>query len=84
MLRWECVIPGPDKTDWAGGFFPLTLEFSEEYPVKPPKVCPPCLSPRLCAAVRMLAWADLLHAHACVPGSASLARASGAAVRTRV
>lgn len=38
MLRWECVIPGPDKTDWAGGFFPLTLEFSEEYPVKPPKV----------------------------------------------
>ncbi|KAF7809851.1 soyasapogenol B glucuronide galactosyltransferase-like [Senna tora] len=24
-------------TDWEGGFFPLTLNFSEEYPSKPPK-----------------------------------------------
>jgi ubiquitin-protein ligase len=38
LLRWECIIPGPDKTDWAGGFYPMTMEFSEDYPVKPPKV----------------------------------------------
>ncbi|KAF9668537.1 hypothetical protein SADUNF_Sadunf14G0013800 [Salix dunnii] len=24
-------------TDWEGGFFPLTLQFSEDYPSKPPK-----------------------------------------------
>ncbi|XP_038901078.1 SUMO-conjugating enzyme SCE1 isoform X2 [Benincasa hispida] len=24
-------------TDWEGGFFPLTLNFSEDYPSKPPK-----------------------------------------------
>lgn len=25
------------QTDWEGGFFPLTLNFSEDYPSKPPK-----------------------------------------------
>ena len=39
LLKWECTIPGPDKTDWAGGFYPLTMEFTEEYPSRPPKVC---------------------------------------------
>ena len=25
------------QTDWEGGFYPLTLNFSEDYPSKPPK-----------------------------------------------
>lgn len=25
------------QTDWEGGNFPLTLQFSEDYPSKPPK-----------------------------------------------
>lgn len=25
------------QTDWENGYFPLTLQFGEEYPVKPPK-----------------------------------------------
>jgi len=28
----------PDDTDWEGGTFKLTMEFTEEYPNKPPKV----------------------------------------------
>lgn len=39
MMKWVCNIPGKQNTDWEGGFFPLTMEFPEEYPAKPPKVC---------------------------------------------
>jgi len=30
-------IPGKEGTVWANGLFPLTMEFSEDYPHKPPK-----------------------------------------------
>ncbi|KAG1332022.1 putative SUMO-conjugating enzyme SCE1 [Cocos nucifera] len=30
-------ILNEDSTDWEGGYFPLTLHFSEDYPSKPPK-----------------------------------------------
>ena len=29
---------GPDNTDWEGGVFHLLLEFTKEYPTKPPRV----------------------------------------------
>lgn len=38
-MKWKCHIPGKPDTDWDGGYFPLTMEFSEDYPAKPPKVC---------------------------------------------
>jgi ubiquitin-conjugating enzyme E2 A len=38
ILFWEAVIFGPEDTTWEGGIFKLTLEFSEEYPTKPPIV----------------------------------------------
>ena len=38
LMRWRCHIPGKPKTDWEGGYFPLTIEFSEDYPSKPHKV----------------------------------------------
>jgi ubiquitin-conjugating enzyme E2 I len=38
LMKWKCHIPGKDATDWEGGFFPLTMEFTEDYPTKPPKV----------------------------------------------
>ena len=42
-MKWKCFIPGKPKTDWEGGYFPLTIEFSEDYPSKPPKVATmPC------------------------------------------
>ena len=38
LYKWEAVIFGPDDTIWEGGIFKLILEFSEDYPNKPPKV----------------------------------------------
>jgi ubiquitin-conjugating enzyme E2 A len=38
VLLWEAVIFGPEDTQWEGGSFKLLLEFSEEYPTKPPNV----------------------------------------------
>jgi len=37
-MRWKCFIPGKEGTLWEGGFYPLTMEFTEDYPAKPPKV----------------------------------------------
>ena len=37
-MHWKCYIPGKEKTLWEGGFYPLTMEFTEDYPAKPPKV----------------------------------------------
>jgi len=38
IMIWNAVIFGPDDTPWEGGTFKLRLEFSEEYPLKPPQV----------------------------------------------
>ncbi|XP_073041111.1 SUMO-conjugating enzyme SCE1-like [Primulina eburnea] len=37
MMVWHCTIPGKAGTDWDGGYYPLTMQFSEDYPSKPPK-----------------------------------------------
>jgi len=37
MFKWECGIPGPEKSPWEEGFYELTLEFQEDYPSTPPK-----------------------------------------------
>ncbi|KAK2944834.1 putative Ubiquitin-conjugating enzyme E2 2 [Blattamonas nauphoetae] len=38
IMSWNAIIFGPDDTIWEGGTFKLTLEFTEEYPNKPPTV----------------------------------------------
>eukprot|EP00605_Chrysophyceae_sp_TOSAG23-4_P001642 GSChrysophyteH1.ASY1.ANO1.1803.1 assembled CDS len=38
VMAWQAVIFGPDDTAWEGGTFKLLLEFTEEYPNKPPSV----------------------------------------------
>lgn len=37
MFVWEAKIPGKVDTDWEGGLFSVTMEFSEDYPSRPPK-----------------------------------------------
>eukprot|EP00736_Rhodelphis_marinus_P001790 Rmarinus@m.25829 len=37
LLKWEAGIPGKKNTLWEGGVYKITMEFSEDYPSKPPK-----------------------------------------------
>jgi ubiquitin-conjugating enzyme E2 I len=37
MFKWVAGIPGKASTDWEGGVYQVTMEFSEEYPSRPPK-----------------------------------------------
>lgn len=37
LMKWKCHLPGKNGTDWEGGYYPLTMVFSEDYPTKPPK-----------------------------------------------
>ena len=48
-MFWETGIPGKEGTDWEGGVYKVTLEFSEEYPSKPPKCkfVPPLFHPNV-------------------------------------
>ena len=46
LFMWNCGIPGKDGTDFAGGVFPVTLEFPEDYPYTPP-LCMKLFLPRL-------------------------------------
>jgi hypothetical protein len=37
-MLWNAVIFGPHETPFEDGTFKLTIEFTEEYPNKPPTV----------------------------------------------
>ncbi|CAN6253490.1 unnamed protein product [Urochloa humidicola] len=38
ILHWEVVIDGPDGTPYAGGTFPVDVQFTNDHPMKPPKM----------------------------------------------
>lgn len=44
LKKWDCGVPGKEKTLWEGGLFKLEVTFPDEYPTKPPKCtsCSPC------------------------------------------
>ena len=35
LTVWNCAIPGKADTPWAGGSYPLRVEFGNDYPAKP-------------------------------------------------
>eukprot|EP00930_Biecheleria_cincta_P054437 TRINITY_DN4056_c0_g2_i1.p1 TRINITY_DN4056_c0_g2~~TRINITY_DN4056_c0_g2_i1.p1 ORF type:complete len:171 (-),score=37.88 TRINITY_DN4056_c0_g2_i1:54-566(-) len=37
VFKWNCGIPGRAKGPWEGATYALTMEFTEDYPSKPPK-----------------------------------------------
>lgn len=37
LFKWECGIPGKAGSIWEGGVYKLLMDFSDEYPSKPPK-----------------------------------------------
>ncbi|CCW62880.1 unnamed protein product [Phytomonas sp. EM1] len=37
LLHWEASIPGKPGTPWEGGHFRLLMNFTEDYPTRPPK-----------------------------------------------
>jgi ubiquitin-conjugating enzyme E2 I len=49
LMVWEAGIPGKSGTDWEGGVYKVTMEFSTEYPSKPPKCkfVPPLFHPNV-------------------------------------
>ncbi|EAY07212.1 Ubiquitin-conjugating enzyme family protein [Trichomonas vaginalis G3] len=36
LFNWECLIPGPEKSLWEGGFYRLLLSFPTSYPINAP------------------------------------------------
>ncbi|CAN6280161.1 unnamed protein product [Urochloa humidicola] len=39
LFHWEVVIDGPDGTPYAGGTFPVDVQFTDVHPFRPPKIC---------------------------------------------
>ncbi|KAA6388026.1 MAG: putative SUMO-conjugating enzyme UBC9-B [Streblomastix strix] len=37
LFKWNCGIPGKQGTPWEKGFYRMVMEFTEDYPSKPPK-----------------------------------------------
>ncbi|CCE92365.1 E2 SUMO-conjugating protein UBC9 TDEL_0E01220 [Torulaspora delbrueckii] len=38
LQKWEAGIPGREGTLWDHGVYPISIEYPDEYPSKPPKV----------------------------------------------
>lgn len=39
IFKWHCGVKTSDDGCWAGATIEMYLEFGEEFPARPPKVC---------------------------------------------
>jgi ubiquitin-conjugating enzyme E2 I len=37
LMKWQAGIPGKNGTIWQGGVYKIYIDFSDEFPAKPPK-----------------------------------------------
>ncbi|KAF8737540.1 hypothetical protein HU200_014086 [Digitaria exilis] len=42
LLHWEAIIDGPTGSPYAGGTFPVRVDFSDDHPMKPPTIAFMC------------------------------------------
>jgi ubiquitin-protein ligase len=40
LMKWNCGIPGVVGTDWEGGVYKVTMEFTDEVSLMIPVLCP--------------------------------------------
>lgn len=38
IFKWECILKGSENTAYENGVFKISVNFTEKYPFKPPKV----------------------------------------------
>ena len=77
---WDAVIFGADDTLWEGGVFRLQLEFTDDYPNKPPEVWfrTPMFHPniyndgKICLDILQKAWTQMYDVYAIMTSIRSL------------
>jgi ubiquitin-conjugating enzyme E2 I len=49
MLKWDCLVPGKAGGLWDGATYKLLVDFTDDYPAKPPKCkfTPPLFHPNV-------------------------------------
>jgi len=76
LFKWDCAIPGKQKTPWERGLFKLTIKFPDTFPVNAPECIftPPIFHPNVfdtghvCLSIIGAEWAPSLTVKAILLG----------------